>query len=70
MLLTRSVLMQGFIVSNYKDRFPEGIQHLTEWVKEGKLKFKETVVQGFDRLPTALLGLFSGDNTGKMIVAV
>ena len=62
--------MQGFIISNYKDRFPEGIQHLTEWVKEGKLKFRETVVQGFDQLPAALLGLFSGDNTGKMIVAV
>ena len=70
MLLTRSVLMQGFIVSNYKERFPEGIKHLTKWVKDGKLKFRETVVQGFDQLPAALLGLFKGDNTGKMIVAV
>ena len=68
MLLTRSVLMQGFIVSNFQSLFPEGIQQLAQWVKEGKLKFTETIVHGFDQLPTALLGLFKGDNTGKMIV--
>lgn len=68
MLLTRSVLMQGFIVGNFQSQFPEGIQHLAQWVKEGKLKFTETIVHGFDQLPTALLGLFKGENTGKMIV--
>ncbi len=68
MLLTRSVLMQGFIVSNYQSLFPEGFQHLAQWVKEGKLKFTETIIHGFDQLPTALLGLFKGENTGKMIV--
>jgi NADPH-dependent curcumin reductase CurA len=68
MLLTRSVLMQGFIVSNYKSQFPEAIQQLAKWVKKGQLKFTETIVHGFDQLPTALLGLFKGENTGKMIV--
>lgn len=68
MLLTKSVLMQGFIVSNFKDHFPEGIQHLAQWVKEGKLKTTETIEHGFENLPKALLGLFKGDNTGKMIV--
>lgn len=68
MLLTRSVLMQGFIVSNYQSQFSEGFSHLALWIKEGKLKFKETMVKGFDKLPTALLGLFEGNNIGKMIV--
>ncbi len=68
MLLTRSILMQGFIVSNYQSQFPEGIQHLASWVKSGKLKFTETIVDGFDQLPKALLGLFKGENTGKMVV--
>ena len=68
MLLTRSVLMQGFIVSNYQDQFPEGIKMLSQWVKEGKLKFTETIEHGFENLPKALLGLFNGENTGKMIV--
>ena len=70
MLLTRSVLMQGFIVSNYQSHFEEGLSHLSLWLKEGKLKYKETIVKGFDKLPSALIGLFSGDNTGKMIVEV
>jgi NADPH-dependent curcumin reductase CurA len=68
MLLTRSALMQGFIVGNYQSRFPEGIQQLTKWVKKNKLKFKETIVNGFDQLPIAFIGLFDGKNIGKMIV--
>ncbi len=70
MLLTRSVLMQGFIVGNFSADFPEGMTHLSQWVKEGKLKFTETVENGFDHLPTALIGLFRGENTGKMVVKV
>ncbi len=68
MLLTRSVLMQGFIIVNFKSEFPEGIKQLATWVKEGKLKSTETIEHGFEKLPEALLGLFKGDNTGKMIV--
>ena len=67
-LLTKSVLMQGFIIGNYASRFSEGMSQLGKWVKEGKLKSTETIVHGFDKLPTALLGLFKGENTGKMIV--
>ena len=68
MLLTRSVLMQGFIVGDFKAQFPEGIQQLAQWVKDGKLKGTETIEHGFENLPKALLGLFKGENTGKMIV--
>lgn len=68
MLLTRSVMMQGFIVGNYQSQFPEGIKHLAKWLKEGKIKFDQTIVHGFDQLPTALLGLFKGANIGKMLV--
>ena len=68
MLLTRSVLMQGFIIGNFQARFPEGIQMLAQWIEEGKLKFTETIEHGFENLPKALLSLFKGKNTGKMIV--
>ena len=68
MLLTRSVMMQGFIVGNYQSEFPEGIKHLAKWLKEGKIIFDQTIVHGFDQLPTALLGLFKGANIGKMLV--
>ncbi len=68
MLLTRSALMQGFIIGNYQSRFPEGVKQLTKWVTENKLTFKETIVHGFDQLPAAFIGLFDGKNIGKMIV--
>ena len=67
-LLTRSVLMQGFIIGNYQSKFSEGSKHLAMWIQQGKIKYKETIVKGFDKLPAALLGLFEGDNIGKMIV--
>jgi NADPH-dependent curcumin reductase CurA len=67
-LLTRSILMQGFIIGNYKSQFAEGTDALAGWLKEGKLKSSQTIVEGFAQLPKALLGLFSGKNTGKMIV--
>jgi len=70
MLLTRSALMQGFIVGNYQSRFTEGIKQIAQWIKEDKLKYTETVVLGFEELPNALLGLFKGENTGKMIVKI
>ncbi|WP_306416941.1 NADP-dependent oxidoreductase [Fulvivirga maritima] len=68
MLLTRSVLMKGFIVGNYQDKFPEGMRKLGQWVREGQVKFTETIIEGFDQLPEAFLGLFTGKNQGKMIV--
>jgi len=69
-LLTRSVMLQGFIVSNYSDRFNEGFEHLAKWLGEGRIKYTETIIAGFDKLPDAFLGLFSGKNQGKMLVKV
>lgn len=69
-LVKNSVLMQGFIVSNYADKFPEAITQLGKWLKEGKLSYKETIVNGFDQIPQAFIDLFEGKNEGKMIVKI
>lgn len=69
-ILTYSALMQGFIVRNYKSRFPEAETALAQWVAEGKLKYTETIVEGFDHLPDAFIGLFEGKNSGKMVVKI
>lgn len=66
--LTRSVMLQGFIVRNYSDHFGEALEQMKKWVRDGTLKYMETVIQGFDKLPDAFLGLFSGKNKGKMLV--
>ena len=70
LMVKKSALMQGFIVSNYSARFGEGIQQLSQWFGEGKLTYKETIVQGFETLPETFIGLFHGKNTGKLLVEV
>lgn len=67
-LIKNSALMQGFIVSNYADKFPEAIEQLATWLAEGKLSYTETIVEGFESTPQAFLDLFEGKNKGKMIV--
>ncbi len=69
-LIKKSALMQGFIVSDFADKFAEGAKQLGQWLKEGKLTYEETVVEGFDAIPEAFIGLFTGKNKGKMIVKV
>ncbi len=70
LLLINSAIMQGFTVGNYAGRFAEGLTALAEFVREGQVKYEETMVEGFDRTIDAFLMLFSGENTGKMLVKV
>lgn len=58
------------LVSRFMDRFPEGIAQMAQWIKEGKLKYREQIVAGFENAPRALIGVLQGDNTGKMLVAM
>jgi NADPH-dependent curcumin reductase CurA len=66
--LTKSVKLQGFIVGNFSSQFNEAMVQLTEWVSSGELKYTETIINGFDKLPETFIGLFSGKNKGKMLV--
>ena len=67
-LLVRRARAEGFIIFDFKERFPEAQRRLSNWVKEGRLRVRETVVEGFENVPKAFLGLFAGENTGKMVV--
>lgn len=69
-LIKNSALMQGFIVSNYSEMFPEAMKQLSTWLAEEKLTYTETIVNGFDEIPKAFIGLFEGKNKGKMVVKV
>jgi len=70
LILTRSIKMQGFIVSDYQHRIPDFIGDMTQWLTEGKVKYKEHMVQGLENAPEAFLGFFSGSNFGKLVVRV
>ena len=69
-LLVNSALMKGFIITGYAARFPEGVTQLAQWLGAGKLKYAESVVEGFENTPRAFIGLFSGENLGKQIVKI
>jgi len=62
--------MEGFIITRYAARFAEGVRQLAEWMMSGQLKNAETIVEGFEQIPAAFIGLFSGENLGKQIVKV
>ena len=62
--------MQGFIVFDYANKYLEAQIQLGKWMKEAKISLEETVIEGFENLPNAFLGLFEGKNMGKMIVKI
>ncbi len=63
-------MMKGFIVLDYAPRFAEAAKELITWYATGKLKYRTDIVQGIDNAPGALLKLFNGTNTGKLLVEV
>jgi len=69
-LVFRRARMEGFIVLDYARRFPEAARDMQRWLDSGQLKHRATVVEGFRKLPQALIKLFEGDNVGKMMVKV
>ena len=70
LILTKSIRMQGFIVSNYFNRVPAFTEDMSSWLAEGKIKYKEDVVEGLESAPEAFMGMFQGANFGKLVVKV
>ncbi len=68
--VTRRIRLQGFIVSDFFDSFGEAHATLAKWYQEGKIKQRETIVEGFEKTPEAFIGLFHGENIGKLLVHV
>ena len=67
-LLSKQCRAEGFIVTQFMERYPEGMAQMAQWMKEGKLKYREHIVNGFENAPRALIGVLQGENTGKMLV--
>ncbi|MFT5483125.1 MAG: NADPH-dependent curcumin reductase CurA [Halieaceae bacterium] len=70
MILSRRIKMQGFIISDHMDRVPDFIGDVGKWYAEGKIKYKEDMVEGLENAPDAFRGLFQGANFGKLVVKV
>ena len=69
-LIKKRALMQGFLVRDHAKDFGAALRQLAVWLKEGEIEYDETIVEGFEKLPEAFIGLFEGKNIGKMVVKI
>ncbi len=70
-LLSKRIKMQGFIIfQDYGSRYPEFLAQMSTWLKEGKIKFREDIIDGLENAPQAFIGLLEGKNFGKLVVRV
>jgi NADPH-dependent curcumin reductase CurA len=70
LIVTKRLRIQGYIISDHFDRFGEFSREAAEWVSDGRLRYRETIVEGIENAPRAVLGLLRGENVGKMLVKV
>lgn len=66
--ITRRLRMAGLVVYDYRKRFPEAQARLAAWIESGALTYREEIIDGFDNLPAAFIGLFEGANLGRRLV--
>ncbi len=69
-VLTKRLTIRGFIVSDFAAKQGDFLRDVSAWLKEGRIKYREDVVDGLDRAPAAFIGLLKGENFGKMLVQV
>jgi len=69
-LLVKRARMQGFLIFDYAPRFAEGLAALTEWVRAGKIRYREDILEGLEQAPGSIAGLYRGENLGKRIIRV
>ena len=68
--IVKRIRMQGFLVFDFINRYQEGLKQMTKWLHSGKLKYRETIVDGFENAPTAFINMLKGRNIGKQLVKV
>jgi NADPH-dependent curcumin reductase CurA len=68
MVIPQRLSIKGFIVTDYIDLMPDFMRDMAMWTKAGKMKWRETIVEGIEKAPEAFIGLFKGENFGKMLV--
>ena len=71
-IITKRLLIQGFIIFDHygSEHYGSFQKDMSQWLKEGKLKYKEHIVNGIENAPKAFLDLFKGKNFGKLLVKI
>jgi NADPH-dependent curcumin reductase CurA len=69
-LIVKRARAEGFLVFDYAERFPEAQRQMAQWLQQGRIKYRENLVDGLENAPKAFIGLFHGENIGKQLVRV
>lgn len=69
-ILFKQLRVEGLVFARFQSRWSEAVAQITQWLGEGRLKYREEIVDGFTNMPRALIGLLEGQNIGKMLVRV
>ncbi len=69
-ILVKRAKVQGFLIFDYQRRFGEGVAQMAQWIREGKLKYREQFTEGLESTPRAFIGMMKGENIGKQLVRV
>ena len=69
-LLVKRARMQGILIFDYASRFPEGLAKLTEWVRAGRIRYREDILEGIEEAPGSIAGLYRGENLGKRLIRI
>jgi NADPH-dependent curcumin reductase len=67
-LLVKRAIMQGFLTTDFAPRYEEGVAALAGWIREGRLQYREDVLEGIEAAPASIAMLYAGENRGKLII--
>ncbi len=69
-LLVKRARMEGFLYSDYTDRFAEARRALSRWVRDGSIRYREEILEGIEQAPGSIAGLYKGENLGKRLIKI
>jgi NADPH-dependent curcumin reductase len=67
-LLVKRARMSGFLVFDYQHRYEEAVSRLAAWVRDGRIRYREEIVDGIENCPGAIAALYRGENLGKRLI--
>jgi NADPH-dependent curcumin reductase CurA len=69
-VLTKRLTIRGFIVTDFAARHADFLRDVAQWIKQGRIKYREDVAEGLENAPAAFMGLLKGKNFGKQLVRI
>lgn len=69
-LLVKRARMQGFLIFDYVERYPEALRELAQWVRTGAIRYREDILEGIEHAPGSIAGLYRGENLGKRLIRI